>query len=549
MEHAYPQLLTTDSLLVKVANNEEERFRETLEHGLALLDEEMERLAGGTEKAISGSFIFKLYDTFGFPFDIVRDISLEKGFDFDEEGFLGEMENQRTKSRQSRKGEGVRLLGEGVKSIAGDGKKASFTGYTELAGNSIVQALLNSEGSRVSQLSAGEKGQLFVDTTPFYAESGGQEGDSGTVSWEGGRAKVTTTAVEGDKIILHAVEVKEGTLSEKTEVQLTVTGSDRKATASHHTATHLLHAALREVLGDHVKQAGSLVGPGRLRFDFTHFSPVTPDELHQIELLVNQKIWENAPVATRLLDREEALKEGAMALFGEKYDEKVRVVSVSDFSKELCGGTHVSAVGEIGVFKIQSEGGIAAGVRRIEALAGNAAYKEIQGVYKEQKEAAELLNAQGMNDVAGKVEQLLAHVKDMENKVADLSKQLESSDLDSLFNDAIEIDGIKVVSAVIPLDSPKTLREVGDKVRDGLGSGVAVLGGAIGGKAAILALVSKDLTSKIKAGALVSKVAQVVGGKGGGRPDMAQAGGPMVDKLPEAIKAVPSAVKEILSQN
>ena len=326
-------------------------------------------------------------------------------------------------------------------------------------------------------------------------------------------------------------------------------GTDRRrASAGHHTATHLLHAALREVLGDHVKQAGSLVGPERLRFDFTHFTPVSVSEIQQIELLVNREIRENATVETRLLDRDEALKEGAMALFGEKYEEKVRVVSVSDFSKELCGGTHVSAIGEIGVFKIQSEGGIAAGVRRIEALAGSAAFNDIQNVYSEQKRAVELLNAQGGADVTAKVEQLLAHVKDMEKQVAGLSKQLASSDLDSVFASAVDIDGVKVISAEIPLDSPKTLRDVGDKVRDKLGSGVAVLGGAINGKAAILALVSKDLTSKIKAGELVSKVAQVVGGKGGGRPDMAQAGGPMVDKLAEAMKSVPGAVKEILSQ-
>jgi alanyl-tRNA synthetase len=549
MEHAYPQLLTTDSLLVKVANNEEERFRETLEHGLALLDEEMARLQGVDEKKVSGTFIFKLYDTFGFPFDIVRDIALEKGYDFDEEGFLKEMENQRNKSRKSRKGEGVKLLGEGVKSIAEAGKRASFTGYSELEGASTVSALLDASGSRVTELGAGEIGQMFVDMTPFYAESGGQAGDVGTVAWDGGRAIVKSTSVEGDKIILHSISVEEGTLTEGMKVNLEVSAEMRKASAAHHTATHLLHAALRQVLGDHVKQAGSLVGPERLRFDFTHFSPVTPQELQQIELLVNQKIWENGSVNTRLLDREEALQEGAMALFGEKYEEKVRVVSVSDFSKELCGGTHVGAAGEIGVFKIQSETGIAAGVRRIEALAGKAAFADIQRVYAGQKKAVDLLNAQNSADAVTKVEQLLSHVKELEKQVAGLSRQLASSDLDSVLEGAVEIDGIKVIGAEIPLDSSKTLREVGDKVRDSLGSGVAVLGGAINGKAAILALVSKDLTSRIKAGELVSKVAQVVGGKGGGRPDMAQAGGPMVDKLSEAIKSVPSAVKEILSQN
>ncbi|TKB12191.1 alanine--tRNA ligase [Desulforhopalus sp. IMCC35007] len=548
MDHAYPQLLTTDSLLVKVVNNEEERFRETLEHGLALLDEEMARLRGAGEKTVSGTFIFKLYDTFGFPFDIVRDIALEKGYGFDEEGFLKEMENQRTKSRKSRKGEGVKLLGEGVKSIAEAGKRSSFTGYSELEEWSTVSALLDASGARVTELKAGEKGQMFVDVTPFYAESGGQAGDVGNVSWDGGRALVKNTSVEGDKIILHSIEVEEGVLGVGMKINLKVSVEIRRASAAHHTATHLLHAALRQVLGDHVKQAGSLVGPERLRFDFTHFSPVSAEELQQIELLVNQKIWENQPVNTRLLDREEALQEGAMALFGEKYEEKVRVVSVSDFSKELCGGTHVSAAGDIGVFKIQSEAGIAAGVRRIEALAGKVAFEDIQRVYAGQKKAVELLNAQSSSDAVARVEQLLSHVKELEKQVAGLSRQLASSDLDSVLAGGEDIDGIKVIAAEIPLDSSKTLREVGDKLRESLGSGVAVLGGAINGKAAILAIVSKDLTSRIKAGELVSRVAQVVGGKGGGRPDMAQAGGPMVDKLSEAIKSVPSAVKEILSQ-
>lgn len=548
MEHAYPQLLTTDSLLVKVVNNEEERFRETLEHGLALLDEEVARQAASGEVLISGKFIFKLYDTFGFPFDIVRDIALEKNYAFDEQGFLKEMEHQRIQSRKSRKGEGVKLLGEGVKSIAAERKKAQFTGYTELSGATQVEALIDSAGARVKELQAGEQGLLFATLTPFYAESGGQTGDTGMVTWDGGKAEVKSTSVEGDKIILHAIEVKEGVLSEGREVQLEVAADRRRATAAHHTATHLLHAALREVLGDHVKQAGSLVGPERLRFDFTHFTPVSVEEIKQIEWLVNKQIWENPSVETRLLDKEEALKEGAMALFGEKYDEKVRVVSVSEFSKELCGGTHVSAIGEIGVFKIQSEGGIAAGVRRIEALAGSAAFNDIQNVYTQQKKAVELLNAQGINDVASKIEQLLTNTKEIEKQVADLSRQLASSDLDTVLDGAVEVDGVKVICAEIPLDSPKTLREVGDKVRDNIESGVAVLGGAINGKAAILALVSKDLTPRIKAGELVSKVAQVVGGKGGGRPDMAQAGGPMVDKLAEAIKSVPVAVKEILSQ-
>ncbi|MCP4338046.1 MAG: alanine--tRNA ligase [Desulfobulbaceae bacterium] len=548
MSEAFPHLADAVSLLAKVVNNEEERFRETLENGLALLDEEISRLVGKKSQVISGRFIFKLYDTFGFPFDIVRDIALERGLGFDESGFLEEMENQRQKSRHSRKGEGVRLLGEGVKSLAADGKKAKFIGYGESSVTTRVEGLLNMAGDRVAVLSSGESGRLYVDKTPFYAEAGGQIGDCGEVTWASGRGKVTGTSVEGEKIVLHAVEILEGELTQESEVTLTVEKERRQAIAAHHSATHLLQAALRKVLGEHVKQAGSLVGPDRLRFDFTHFSPLSPEEIEAIEYLVNEKIWQNTQVTTQLLTKEEALKGGATALFGEKYEENVRVVSMADFSKELCGGTHVQAAGEIGVFKIQVEGGIASGVRRIEALAGRAAFSEIQSLSRRERQAGSLLSAGSSEEIVGKIELLVKNLKSMEKQVADLSKQLASSDLDSVFDNAVTIDGIKVIGAEIPLDSPKTLRDVGDKVRDSLGSGVAVLGGSINGKAALLAIVSSDLTSKIKAGDLVNSVAKIVGGKGGGRPDMAQAGGPMLDKLHEAIKSVPKAVKQLLQK-
>lgn len=548
MVEAYPHLEDTRSLLTKVSNNEEERFRETLEKGLLLLDEEVKRVQGLDSKVIPGSFIFKLYDTFGFPFDIVRDIALEKGLRFDEAGFQDEMEEQREKSRESRKDEGVRLLGEGIRSLADEGKKTEFVGYDTLSVKSSVSAIISDTGERVSTLGTHETGRIYTDITPFYAEAGGQTGDTGEIIWKGGRARVVSTSVSGENVVLHEVEVTEGNISEGQEVQLMVDQQRRKAVAVHHTATHLLHASLRAVLGDHVKQSGSLVESERLRFDFTHFSPVTADELGGIELLVNEQIRKNSEVSTRLLDREEALQEGAMALFGEKYEEKVRVVSMAGFSKELCGGTHVGTSGEIGIFKIQSETGIAAGVRRIEAVAGKAAFDEVQKIDRDLKQAGALLSISDSGDLVKKVETLLATMKTMEKKVADLSKQLASSDLETVLQDAVQVEGVKVIRAEIPLDSPKTLREVGDKVRDNLGSGVAVLGGEINGKAALLAIVSKDVTAKIKAGDLINKVAKLVGGKGGGRPDMAQAGGPLADKVTEAIKAVPAAVEEILSQ-
>ena len=545
---AYPHLGNALSLLSKVVNNEEERFRETLENGLALLDEELARLKAENTGCIPGRFIFKLYDTFGFPFDIVRDIALERGLAFDEAGFHTEMENQRQKSRLSRKGEGVKLLEEGVKEIAKTGKRAEFVGYEKTSAVSRVQGLINDSGLRVAQLGAGESGRLFVDKTPFYAESGGQAGDLGQVSWQGGSAKVVATSVQGDKIILHEVTVTEGTLSENLEVALEVDQRRRFATAAHHSATHLLHAALRKVLGDHVKQAGSLVSPDRLRFDFTHFSPLSPEEIETIELLVNERIWQNAPVKTRVLQKEEALKEGAMALFGEKYEENVRVVAMADFSKELCGGTHVAATGSIGTFKILTENGIASGVRRIEALAGPAAFADIQTVYRRERRTAALLNVGNGGEIIPKVESVLKNLKAMDKQVADLSRQLASTDLDGVMNNAISVAGLKLVAAVIPLDSPKTLREVGDRVRDTLGSGIAVLGGSINDKAALLAIVTDDLTEKIKAGDIINRVAKIVGGKGGGRPDMAQAGGPMVDKLNEAIGSVPSVITALLQR-
>jgi alanyl-tRNA synthetase len=548
MAEAYPHLNGAISLLAKVVVKEEERFRETLENGLILLDEEIARLAGENAPRIPGSFIFKLYDTFGFPFDIVRDIALERGFGFDESGFLAEMENQRRKSRSSRKGEGVKLFDEGVKNLAAAGVKTQFTGYHQLVTVTKVEGLLDDEGRIAGSLAAGQKGRLCTGQTPFYAEAGGQAGDTGEVLWPGGRAKVNATTVAGGKIILHDIEVTEGLLLAKTEVTLVVDKDRRRAIAAHHSATHMLHAALRELLGDHVKQAGSMVGPDRLRFDFTHFSPLTYEQVERIELLMNEQIWRNTPVTTRILNRDDALKEGAMALFGEKYEESVRVVSIADFSKELCGGTHVEASGEIGICKVLSESGIASGVRRIEALAGPAAFAHIQAQGSRERHIVSLLNAGNSGEIVTKVETLLAQLKAMDKQITDLSRKLASSDLEGILQNFISIAGVKVISSEVQLDSQKTLREIGDRIRDNLSSGVAVLGGSINGKAALLAIVTADLTRRIKAGDIINKVASLVGGKGGGRPDMAQAGGPMVDKLSEAIKSVPDVVRKLLQE-
>ncbi len=545
MGDAYRQLHDAEKLLEKVVNNEEERFRETLEHGLTMLDQEIEELDG--DKVISGQFIFKLYDTFGFPFDIIRDIALERGLGFDEAGFQKAMDNQRQLSRSSQKGEGVKLLEDGVKQIIAKNPPSEFVGYAALNGETAVAGLLSEEGRVVEKLQAGERGRLFVPVTPFYAEAGGQCGDQGYVVWDGGSALVTDTQVEGGGYNFHEVIVEAGELQQGAMVEMEVAGDSRSGSAANHTATHLLQAALIQVLGDHVKQAGSLVGPSRLRFDFTHFSPITDEELEEIEQVVNSQIRANTLLEVKFLDKDEAVRQGATALFGEKYDDRVRVVQVGDFSMELCGGTHVVATGDIGVFKILSESGIAAGVRRIEAIAGEPAFDVFQEQARRELVLETLLNARG-DELQTKIEGILAHQKELEKQIADLSAQLAGADIETVINNPKEVDGIKVIAAEIPLDSPKTLRDVGDKVRDSMDSGVAVLGGIIKGKVALLAIVTKDLTSKIKAGDVVNRVASVVGGKGGGRPDMAQAGGTMTDKLPEALGKVEKIVAELVKK-
>ena len=542
MGEAYPHLVESASLLDKIVNNEENRFGETLDHGLAMLEEEILRLQKDGDPAVevSGDFIFKLYDTYGFPVDIVRDIALEKGIGFDQQGFADAMENARDLSRRQSKTEQLAELPPGVVELLEQGKQSVFSGYTGVEGESVVEAIIDEQGSCIQQVAAGDRVQLFCPATPFYAEAGGQVGDTGQINWSGGSFTVESTRAVAEGLVLHGGVIDSGKLAVGQEISLKV-DNNRCATTLNHTATHLLQAAMKQVLGDHVKQAGSQVRPDRLRFDFTHFSPVTHDERVAIEQLVNAEIRRNIPVETQVLSKDEAIAGGATALFGEKYGDEVRVVSIAGFSKELCGGTHAGATGDIGLFKIISETGIAAGVRRIEAVTGAGALLWVQNLAAKADQLAQLLSGT-FDDAPEKVSALLKQQKELEKEVAALNASQALSGLDELLGGAVEVDGMQIVCGQISLDSPKTLREVGDKVRDKMKSGVAVLGGEFGGKAALLALVSKDLTDRIKAGQLVKEVAAIVGGKGGGRPDMAQAGGPMADKLPEAMKAVPGIV-------
>jgi alanyl-tRNA synthetase len=545
MHRAYPHLSETAELLVKVVNNEEERFRETLDNGLAMLHNEIARLQENDDAVVHGDFTFKLYDTYGFPVDIVRDVAMENGLTVDEEGFNEAMEAQRAQSKKSWKSTGLETMTAGIKALVDEGHKASFVGYAGHHADSVISGLITADGEPTETVQQGETVSVFCPETPFYAEAGGQIGDEGEIIGPNGSAQVLDTVTMADGLILHECEVTQGSLSLNDKVKLNVAEGRRQRIACNHTATHILHAAMKNVLGDHIKQSGSLVSPDRLRFDFTHFSPITAEELARIETMANEEIRANTPLSIDMLEREEAIKSGAVALFGEKYGDEVRVVSVGDFSKELCGGTHVRATGEIGLVKVTTETSIAAGVRRIEAITGPAAFKRFQEQENQLEKLAAILKI-APHKLDTKIDKLLSSQKELEKEVSRLTAKLALSDLDSIINNGQLVNDIKVVTTKVPLDSPKTLREMGDKIRDKLGSGIVVLGGEYQGKATLLAMVTKDHTDKLKAGAIIKEVSKMVGGSGGGRPDMAQAGGPHPDKLDDALAAVPEIIKGLL---
>ncbi|MBW2521409.1 MAG: alanine--tRNA ligase [Deltaproteobacteria bacterium] len=536
MEEAYPHLAESANLLARVVSNEEERFLETLDNGLAILNSEIGRLQKSGGSTVPGNFIFKLYDTYGFPVDIVRDIALEKGFSIDQDGFAKAMEEQRALSKKSWKGGTLAAMPPGVKKLVEDGHKTVFVGYKTHRASSVIKGLVDQDGEAATRAQEGERVSIFCPATPFYAEAGGQIGDQGEITGPQGKATVLDTTIVADGAVLHEAEVTRGTLSLDEPVELHVKEGRRQCIAANHSATHILHAVMKSVLGDHVKQSGSLVTPEKLRFDFTHFSPLTPEEIATIEKIANEQIRENTLLDTAMLEREEAIKAGAVALFGEKYGETVRVVSIGSFSRELCGGTHVRATGEIGLVKITAETGIAAGVRRIEAVTGPEAFRMVQDRERQLARLASLLRVPPEN-IEAKIEKLLGANKDLEKEVSRLTARLALSDIDSLIAAAATVGDTRVVVSRVVLDSPKTLREMGDRIRDKLKSGIVILGGEYQGKAALLAMVSRDLTGRYRAGDIIREIAALVGGKGGGRPDMAQAGGPNPDKLNEALGA------------
>ena len=535
MGDAYPELRAVKARVADVLAHEEERFGETLEHGMAILEAD---LASGI-RTLDGETAFKLYDTFGFPLDLTADVCRERGVGVDEAGFEAAMQRQREQARAAGKFKAGGTL-------AYDGVRTEFIGYEALSGDARVAALYVG-GSRVDSVPAGQDAVVVLDVTPFYAESGGQAGDSGEIS--AGETCTTlfrvsdTQKIQSDVFGHHGTLVA-GELRVGDKVHARVDGARRARTVRNHSATHLMHKALREVLGAHVQQKGSLVDADKTRFDFSHDAPMTAEQIRRVEEIVNREILANAATNAQLMAFDDAVKGGAVALFGEKYGETVRVLDIG-FSRELCGGTHVERTGDIGLFKIVGESGVAAGIRRVEAVTGENALAWVQRLSASLAEAAAAVKAPA-SELTQKIEQVLDNVKSLEKELARLKSKLASSQGDDLAAQAVDVAGIKVLAAALDGADVKTLRETMDKLKDKLKTAAIVLAAVDGAKVSLIAGVTPDATARVKAGELVNFVAQQVGGKGGGRPDMAQAGGTDPSKLPQALAGVQGWVAERL---
>ena len=541
MGAAYPELARGAGQVKRVLAQEEERFAETLASGMTMLEAAIAALGpGGATRTIPGETVFKLYDTYGFPVDLTADFARERGLAIDEAGFEAAMQAQRVRGRAASR------FGVDLRESVQLDQRTEFEGYARLAANARIVALLDADGASVLELVQGAHGRVVLDRTPFYAESGGQVGDSGTLAGAAGDFEVEDTQ-RLREAHAHAGLVTRGRLEVGDTVEATVAAEKRAATARHHSATHLLHAALRRVLGTHVQQKGSLVEPERLRFDFSHFAPVTAEEIARIEQLVNAEILRNVAAETRLMSYDAALAAGAIALFGEKYGDTVRVLSFGEFSTELCGGTHVARSGDIGLVKIVSEGGVAAGVRRIEALAGTAALAYLNLGEHLLSSVAGLVRG-GREEVVDKVSTLIERSKRLERELDAAKARLASGQGRDLAAGAVDVAGTRVVAARVDGLDAKALRAAVDQLKEKLGTGVIVLGSAdAGGKVTLVAGVTADLTARIKAGEIVAAAAARVGGKGGGRPDFAQAGGTDAGALDGALALVPDWVRERLA--
>jgi len=537
MGDAYPELTRGRAHAQRVLQQEEERFAETLANGMVLLEGAIRNLQGA--KVIDGDTVFKLYDTFGFPVDLTADVARERGLEIDQTRFEAAMEEQRRRSQEASK------FGVDLRDGASFEARTLFQGYERLSGSGRVVALLK-QGAQVDTLGAGEQGEVVLDRTPFYAEAGGQVGDAGELTAPGVRFVVEDTHKRG-AAHSHTGHVEQGSIRVGDTLEAQVDGPRRQATALNHSATHLLHAALRKVLGSHVQQKGSLVAPDRLRFDFAHFQPVTAAELHEIERLVNAQIRANIPAETRVMDYEGAVAGGAIALFGEKYDKDVRVLRMGEFSMELCGGTHVHRAGDIGLFKIVAESGVAAGVRRIEALTGEAALDYVEQNDALLKDLAALVRGT-REDLKDKVREQLERARQMERENRTLRDRLASGQGVDLAAGAVDVHGVKVVATKVDGADAGALRAAVDQLKDRLKSAVVVLASVENpGKVLLVAGVTADQTSRIKAGELAGAVAALVGGRGGGRADFAQAGGSKPEALDAALESVQEFVRTRLS--
>lgn len=541
MGEAYPELKQAQANVEKVLKQEEERFAVTLDQGLKILET---AIADLDDKVIPGEVVFQLYDTYGFPVDLTNDIARERGLTLDEAGFDHAMQAQRERARAASQFAGGKDAGDLSAIDTSDCGKFDFSGYTQLQQQAEISAIYI-DGQKADQIRAGETGVILLDASPFYAESGGQVGDVGALQGKDGVFSIEDTRKQ-DHVHLHIGTVKMGELRVGDHVQAEVNSDQRHATQRNHSATHLLHAALREVLGEHVLQKGSLVNADRLRFDFSHNEAVSAEELQIIEQRVNAEIRANHPVETQIMSMDAAKQAGAMALFGEKYEADVRVLSMGNFSMELCGGTHVDRTGDIGLFKIISESGIASGVRRIEALTGDAAINYIGETEKNLQASAQLLKA-SPDKLQSRIEQVLEKSRQLEKELQALKGQLASQQGASMTDSAVDVEGINVLAARMDSADVNTLRDTVDQLKNKLGTAAVVLASAEDGKVKLIAGVTKDAVDRIQAGKLVNHVAQQVGGKGGGRPDMAQAGGNDPANLDAALSSVVTWVKETLS--
>ncbi|MBQ1784758.1 MAG: alanine--tRNA ligase [Gammaproteobacteria bacterium] len=535
MGGAYDQLNTQLPVIQRVLQVEEDQFARTLERGLAILDDALKGIDG---TVIPGELVFRLYDTYGFPMDLTADIARERGLSVDEAGFNSEMGKQRERAKQASN------FGVDYNTQLKVECSSQFTGYWELSRNAKVVALFTIDGLPVERISAGSEGLVVLDDTPFYAESGGQVGDIGVLSMSDGQFQVSDTLKSGSAIV-HKGHVAFGEIHVGESLTAEVDVGRRQAIALNHSATHLLHAALRQVLGSHVTQKGSQVGPERLRFDFSHFEAVPAPVLRQLEQIVNAQIRANHEVLTDLMNVDDARAAGAMALFGERYDDEVRVLSMGSFSKELCGGTHASRTGDIGFFKIVSEGGIAAGIRRIEAVTGQGALDLMHAIGEQVDAAAELLKGDGFS-LAERVRAIADRQKSLERENEQLRSKLIALESAGWINEAAPIKGIQVLVKQLDGADPKGLRDMVDQLKNRIGSGVVFLATVRDDKISLIAGVTKDLTSRISAGDLVGHVAKQVGGKGGGRPDLAQAGGQDLAALPSALAGITVFIEQHL---